>query len=98
MEHQQVVDRYRSMMEEKRELTPLESNLYKSDSVVISHSIHMIEVETFGHQKTFEAVLADLWRNPNKEIYNQENRTLHCKEDGKTHAESNEKGVIYPLW
>ena len=57
MEHQQVVDRYRSMMEEERELSPLESNLYKSDLAVISHIIQ------FWHQKTFEAVLADLQRN-----------------------------------
>ena len=47
-EHQQVVDGYRSMMEEERELTPLESNLYKSDPAVISHIIHMIEVDNFG--------------------------------------------------
>ena len=63
MEHQQVVDGYRSMMEEERDLTPLESNLYKSDLAVISHIIHIIEVDKFWHQKTFEAVLADLWRN-----------------------------------
>ena len=61
--HQQVVDGYRSMMEEERDLTPSESNLYKSDRVVISHIIHMIEVDNFWHQKTFEAVLADLLRN-----------------------------------
>ena len=42
------------------DLTPLESNLHKSDLVVISHIIHMIEVDNFWCQKTFEAVLADL--------------------------------------
>ena len=35
MECQQVVDGYRSMMEEERDLTSLESNLYKSDLVDI---------------------------------------------------------------
>ena len=63
MEHQQVVDRYRNIMEEERDLTPLESNLSKSDLEVISHIIHMIEVDKFWHQKTFEVVLVDLWRN-----------------------------------
>ena len=76
------------------DLTPLELNLYKSDPVVISHIIHMIEVDNFRHQKTFEAVLADLWRNCNKEIHEQENETLHCIENEKTHEEMDEKEVI----
>ena len=83
MEHQKVVDKYRSMMEEERDLTPLESNLYKSNPGVISRIIHMIEVDNFWQQKTFEVVLADLWRNWNKEVYKQENRTLHCKENAR---------------
>ena len=60
IEHQQVVDGYRSRMEEETDLTPLEMNLYKSDLAVISHIIHMIEVGNFWHQKTFEVVLAYL--------------------------------------
>ena len=51
MEHQQVVDGYRSMMEEERDLIHLESNLYKSDLAVISHIIHMIEVDNFLESK-----------------------------------------------
>ena len=39
MEHQKVVDEYRNMMEEGRDLTLLESNLYKNDLAVISHII-----------------------------------------------------------
>ena len=85
---------YISMMEDERDLTPLESNSYKSDLVVIQHIIYMIEVDNFWHQKTFEAVLANLWRNQNKEIYKQENRTLYCKENTKTHEEMKEKEVI----
>ena len=75
MEHQKVVDEYRSMMEEERNLTPLELNLYKRDLAIISHIIHMIEVDNFWHQKTFEVVLADLWRNWGKEVYQHEKRT-----------------------
>ena len=47
MEHQKVVNEYRNMMQEGRDLTPLESNLYKSDPAVISHLIYMIEVDNF---------------------------------------------------
>ena len=94
MECQQVVDGYRSMMEEERDLTPLESNLYKSDPAVISHIIHMIEVDNSWHQKTSEVVFADLQRNQDIETYNQENRTLHCKENTKTHEESDENEII----
>ena len=62
MERQKVVDEYRSMMVDRLDLTPLESNSYKSDLVVISCIIHMIEVDNFCHQKTFEVALAKLWR------------------------------------
>ena len=56
MEHQRIVDEYRSMMEEEMDLTPFESNSYIINSAVIQHIIHMIEVDNFWHQKTFEAV------------------------------------------
>ena len=51
--------------------TQLESNSYKSDPAVIHQIIHMIEVDNFWHQKTFEAVLADLQRNQNKKPMNK---------------------------
>ena len=44
MERQKVVNEYRSMMMEGMGLIPLESNLYKSDLVVILQTIQMIEV------------------------------------------------------
>ena len=47
-------------------LTPLESNLHKYDPVVISLIMQMIEVDNFWHQKTFDAVLTDLWRRWDK--------------------------------
>ena len=43
-------------------LIPLESNLHKSDPVVIPHTIQMIEVDKFWHLKTFGAVLTDIQR------------------------------------
>ena len=47
MERQKVVDKYRSMMMEGMSLIPRELNSYKSDLVVISHTIQMIEVDNF---------------------------------------------------
>ena len=76
------------------DLTPLELNLYRSDLVVISHIIHMIEVAKFWHQKTFEAVSTNLQRHCDKEIHKQENETIHCTENEKTHEEMDEKEVI----
>ena len=48
MERQKVVNENRSMMVDGMDLTPLVSNLYKSDPAVISHFIHMIEVYNFA--------------------------------------------------
>ena len=40
--------KYTSMMVEGMDLVPLESNSYKSDPGVISHTIQMIEVDKIG--------------------------------------------------
>ena len=53
LEHQKGVDEYRSLVDEGRDLIPLENNLFKNDLVVISHIIHMIDVDMFWHKKTF---------------------------------------------
>ena len=70
MERQKVVDEYRSMMVEGMDLIPLELNSYKSDLVVISHTIQMIDVDDFWHLKTFEAVSADLRKRQDKKSMN----------------------------
>ena len=87
MERQKVVNKYRSMMVEGMDLIPLELNSYKSDLVVISHTIQMIEVlDNFWHQKTFEAVLTDLQRRWDKEIHKHKDESLHCTENDKTNG------------
>ena len=75
MERQMVINKYGSAMADGMDLTPLESNSYKSNLAVISPIIHMIEVDNFWHQNTFEVVLADIQRNHDKEIHEQENKT-----------------------
>ena len=66
----------------------------RKEGAVISHIIHMIEVDNFWHQKTFEVILANLQRNCDKEIHGQENESLHCTENEKTREEMDEKEVI----
>ena len=77
MECQKVVDEYRSMVEEGKDLIPLESNLFKSDLVVISHIIYMIDVDIFWNQKTLGVVLVKVQMNDDKQVYKQENETRY---------------------
>ena len=60
MERQRVVDKYRNMTMEGMDLIPLESKLHKSNLVIISQIINMIELDNFWHRKTFESVTSDL--------------------------------------
>ena len=68
MDRQKVVDEYRSKMMEGMSLIPLESNSYKSDPVIISHTIQMIEVDNSWHLKNFGAVLTDMQIRRDEEI------------------------------
>ena len=79
---------------EGQDLILLESNSYKSDPIVISHTIQMIEVDNFWHLKTFEAVLTNHQRRQDKEIHEQKDKSLHCTENNKTNGEVDEKEVI----
>ena len=75
-------------------LIPLESNLYKSDLVVISHTIQLIEVDYFWHLKTFGVVLTDLQRRPDEDIHEQNDVSMHCTENGKTSGSWMEKKLL----
>ena len=95
IERQKVLIKYRScMMVEGIDLIPLESNSYKSDPVVISHTIQMIEAYNFQHLKLFVAVLTDLWRRQDNEIHQQKDESLHGTENCKTDRELDGKEVI----
>ena len=94
IERQKVVNEYRSMMIEGMSLILLESNLYKNDLVVISHTIQMIEVDNFWHLKTFEAVLTELWRRWSDVILKQKDMSMHCTENSKISDEMDGKEVI----
>ena len=94
MERQKMVDEYRSMMMEGMSLITLESNSYKCDLVVISHTIQTIEVDIFWHLKTFGSVLADLQRRQDEKIHEQKNVSMHCTENGEINNELGGKEVI----
>ena len=59
-ERQRVLDEYRSMMDEGRELIPLDSDLHKSDPVIIQHIMQMIDTDIFWYGETFREVSTEL--------------------------------------
>ena len=60
LEHQRVVDKYRSMANGEREMIKLESNLYKSDQVINQHIMQMIDIGILWYEKTFRAIFLEL--------------------------------------
>ena len=67
LERQQVVDKYRSMGDREREMIPLESDLYKNDSVINQHIMQTIDTDIFWYGKTFRAILMELRKIQNGE-------------------------------
>ena len=91
MERQKVVDEYRSMMMEGMGLI---LNSYKSDPVVISHTIQMIEVDNFWHLKTSGVVLTDLQRRWDEEIHEQKDMSIHVQKMAKPMESCMEKKLL----
>ena len=50
-ECQQVLDEYRFMANEEREMIPFESDMYRSDPVVIQHTMQMIDTNIYWHKQ-----------------------------------------------
>ena len=66
-ERQRVVDEYRFMADEGREMIPLESYKYKSDPVVIQHTMQMIDTDIYWHEQTFREIIMELRKIRNGE-------------------------------
>ena len=49
LEHQRVVNEYRSMADGERDTIPLESDQYKNDSVINHHIMQMIDADIFWY-------------------------------------------------
>ena len=59
-ERQRVIDEYQAMMDDGREMIPLDSNLHQSDPVIIQHIMQMIDTDIFWYGETFKEVLVEL--------------------------------------
>ena len=57
---QRVVDEYRLMADEGRELIPLESDMHRSDLVVIQHTMEMINTDIHWHEQIFRDIIMEL--------------------------------------
>ena len=77
--HQRVVDEYRFMADEDREMIPLESDRYKSDLVVYQHIKQMIDTDIHWYKQTFREILMEL-----RKIWNGETPTKTSKESNET--------------
>ena len=60
LERQRVVDEYRLMADEGRDLIPLESDIHRSDPVVIQHTMQMIDTDIHWHEQTFRDIIMEL--------------------------------------
>ena len=79
---------------ERMGLKSFESNLHRNDLVVISRIIQMIELDTFWHLKTFDAVLTILWRRWDEVIQKQKDESTHCTENSRINKEIDGKEAI----
>ena len=72
------------MMDEGREMIPLDSDLHKSDPVINQHIMQMIDTDIFWYGEAFKEVLTELWKIAHSET------TMHTGEklDKDEHFES----------
>ena len=60
-----MIDKYRSLADEERDIIPLESNLYETDPVINQHIMEMINTDLKSYKKTFGAILTKLQKIKN---------------------------------
>ena len=83
-ERQRVIDKYQAMMDDGREMIPLDSDLHKSDPVIIQHIMQMIDTDIFWYGETFKEVLTEL----RKKALNETTMYTGEKLDKNEHFES----------
>ena len=81
---QRVIDEYRAMMDDGREMIPLDSDLHQSDPVIIQHIMQMIDTGIFWYGETFKEVLVEL----RKMALNKTTRYTGEKLDENEHLDS----------
>ena len=60
LECQRVVDEYRLMADEGRELILLESDMHRRDMVIIQHAMQMIDTNIHWYKQTFRDIIMEL--------------------------------------
>ena len=60
LECQRVVDEYRLMADEGREMIPLESDMHRRDPVIIQHTMQMIDTNIHWYEQTFRDIIMEL--------------------------------------
>ena len=60
LERQRMVDEYRIMADEGRELIALESDLHRSDPAIIQHTMQMIDTDIHRHEPSFRDIIMEL--------------------------------------
>ena len=78
------LDEYRAMMDDGREMIPLDSDLHHSDPVIIQHIMQMIDTDIFWYGETFKGVLVEL----RKMALNKMTRHTGEKLDENEHLDS----------
>ena len=93
------------MADEGRELIPFESNLHRSDPVIIQHTMQMIDTDIHWHEQTFRDIIMDLRKlrsgeTPTKPSEETSETAMMCWENlneskqaskkRKTHTQDNE--------
>ena len=72
------------MVDEGREMIPLESNKYKNGSVIIQHIIQMIDTDILWNGETFRAIITELWKTGNRKTATKTSEELDDKESYKS--------------
>ena len=60
LERQRMVDEYRLMADEGRQLIPLESDMHRRDKVIMQHMMQMIDTDIHWHEQTFRDIIMEL--------------------------------------
>ena len=84
LEHQRVVDKYRSMDDGERDMIPLESDLFQNDLVINQHIMQMIDTDIFWYKKTFRGILMELWKIQNEKTITQTSEEYSEKRDDQS--------------
>ena len=105
LERQRVVDEYRLMADEGRELIPLESDMHRRDPVVIQHTMQMTDTDLHWHEQTFRDIIMELRKlrsgetptKPNEETsetammcWESLNESKQASKKRKTHTQDDE--------